>query len=133
LVSAQDSKAFGFLTGRAIRAFGATGTSIVTAVGNSTDLLETNAFDGNRRVIDVSGDGIDNSGFDLEIARQDAKSQKIIINGLAIQEDELGLAEYYRNHLIIGPDSFVETANGYADFTRAIRAKLLKELRPNSS
>jgi hypothetical protein len=133
LVSAQDSKAFGFLAGRAIRAFGATGTSIVTAVGKSADLLETNAFDGNRRVIDVSGDGVDNSGFDLEVTRQDAKAQRIIINGLAIQEDELGLAQYFQDHLIIGPDSFVETANGYADFARAIRAKLLKELRPNSS
>jgi hypothetical protein len=133
LISAQDSKAFGFLTGRANRRFGATSTSIVTAVSASVDLLETNIFDGTRRVIDVSGDGIDNSGLDLEIVRQDAKAQKIIINGLAIQEDELGLAKYYNDHLIIGPDSFVETANGYADFTRAIRAKLLKELRPNSS
>jgi hypothetical protein len=133
LVTAQDAKAFGFITGRAIRAFGATSTSIVTAVSKSAELLESNAFDGNRRVIDVSGDGIDNSGFELEIARQDVNAQRIIINGLAIQEDELGLADYYRDHLIVGPDSFVETAEGYADFTRAIRAKLLKELRPNSS
>jgi hypothetical protein len=129
LVSAQD----GFLAGRAHRAFGATNTSIVTAISNSAQLLETNDFDGTRRVIDVSGDGTDNSGFDLEAARQDAKAQKIVINGLAIQEDELGLAQYFYDYMIVGPDSFVETADGYADFARAIRAKLLRELQPNSS
>jgi hypothetical protein len=133
LLSAQDAKAFGFLTGRANRAFGATSTSIVTAISNSAALLETNAFDGTRRVIDLSGDGKDNSGFDLEVARQNAKARKIIINGLAIQEDETALAQYFHDNMIIGPDSFVETADGYEDFARAIRAKLLRELQPNSS
>jgi hypothetical protein len=133
LVSSQDAKAFGFLTGRAHRAFGATNTSIVTAISKSAHLLNTNDFDGTRRVIDVSGDGTDNSGFDLETARQNAKAQKIIINGLAIQEDERRLAQYFHDYMIIGPDSFVETADGYADFARAIRAKLLRELQPNSS
>ncbi len=133
LLTAQDAKALGFLTGRANRAFGATNTSIVTAISKSVTLLEHNAFDGNRRVIDVSGDGIDNSGLDLEHARQGAKAKAIVINGLAIQEDELGLAQYFEDEMIIGVDCFVETADGYKDFARAIRAKLLKELRPNSS
>jgi hypothetical protein len=133
LESAQDAKAFGFLTSRANRAFSATTTSIVTAISNSTALLETNAFDGTRRVIDVSGDGMDNSGLDLEAARQNAKARRIIINGLAIQEDEAALAQYFHDAMIIGPDSFVETADGYEDFARAIRAKLLRELQPNSS
>jgi Protein of unknown function (DUF1194) len=131
--TSQDAKAFGFLTSRANRAFGATNTSIVTAISKSVALLEHNSFDGNRRVIDIAGDGIDNSGLDLKGARQEAKARYIVINGLAIQEDELGLAQYFKDEVIIGVDCFVETADGYSDFARAIRAKLLKELRPNSS
>ena len=43
------------------------------------------------------------------------------------------LDRYYASRVIIGPDSFVEPARDFEDYVRAIRAKLLKELRPLAS
>ena len=49
----------------------------------------------------------------------------ITINGLAVAND---LGEYYRTHVIGGAGSFVVTATDYADFARAIRIKLIREI-----
>ncbi|MGQ0485867.1 MAG: DUF1194 domain-containing protein, partial [Hyphomicrobiales bacterium] len=40
---------------------------------------------------------------------------------------------YYRDRVITGAGSFVEPARGFEDFARAIREKLLRELRPLES
>jgi hypothetical protein len=66
LETARDSKAFGFRIGLARRWMWASATSIATAIADGTDLIETNDFDGFRKIIDVSGDGEDNAGADLE-------------------------------------------------------------------
>ena len=70
---------------------------------------------------------------DLEAARQARGQRGIIINGLPIMADSPDLDHYYRDHVIIGADSFVEPARDFEDYTRAIRDKLLKELRPLAS
>jgi Protein of unknown function (DUF1194) len=131
--SARDAKAFGFMIGRSYRFIGATSTSIVTAIGDGIAILEANTFDGQRKVIDVSGDGEDNSGMSLEQARIEAKAAGVTINGLAIEADEGGLTEYYRDNVIQGADAFVERADDFEDFARAIKIKLLRELRPLGS
>ncbi len=133
LESARDSKAFGFRIGLIRRWMRASATSIATALDDSTALIETNEFDGQRRIIDVSGDGPDNGGGDLEAARQRANAARIVVNGLPIMADQEGLDVYYRDHVIIGPDSFIEPARDFEDYIRAIREKLLKELRPLAS
>ena len=133
LESARDSKAFGFRIGLIRRWMRASATSIATAIDDSTALIETNAFDGQRRVIDVSGDGPDNAGGDLEAARQRADALRIVINGLPIMADQDGLDVYYRDNVIIGPDAFIEPARDFEDYIRAIREKLLRELRPLAS
>ena len=38
------------------------------------------------------------------------------------------LHHYFRNHVIAGPGAFVETAGDYADYHRAIKRKLLREI-----
>jgi hypothetical protein len=131
--SARDAKAFGFLVGRTYRFIGATSTSIVTAIENGVTMMESNGFDGQRKVIDISGDGEDNSNLSLPAARNYASRNGVIINGLAIEADEGHLATYYENNVIQGVDSFVEQANDFEDFARAIRIKLLRELRPLGS
>ncbi len=131
--TARDAKALGFLIGRSYRFIGATSTSIVTAIEDGVALLENNAFDGQRKVIDISGDGEDNSGLSLENARGEAQAAGVTINGLAIEADEGGLAEYYENKVIRGADSFVEKANDFKDFAAAMKRKLLRELRPLGS
>lgn len=133
LGSARDARAFGFRISRARRAFMASTTSIATAIGHGVEIIEANGFAGERRVIDVSGDGVDNGGQDLDRARDAALAGGIVVNGLPIDADGLGLADYYRSKVIIGNESFVEPASGFADYARAIREKLIRELRPLGS
>ena len=133
LESARDSKAFGFRIGLVRRWMRASATSIASGITDSAALIATNEFDGYRKVIDISGDGEDNGGRDLEAARQAAKAQGIVINGLPIMADMPDLDRYYHDHVIIGVDSFVEPARDFEDYIRAIREKLLKELRPLAS
>lgn len=133
LVSGRDAKAFGYLSGRITRWHRASETSIGTAIADSMEALETNDFDGHRRIIDISGDGADNSSADLAGARAAARANGIIINGLPIEQEDGELTAYYREHVIAGPGSFTETAKGFDDFARAIKEKLLRELRPLDS
>lgn len=131
--SARDAKAFGFRVGLIRRWSRASATSIATAIDDSRVMIETNDYDGFRKVIDVSGDGPDNSDADIEAARQKARAAGIVVNGLPIMADESNLDIYYRDNVIIGPDSFIEPAIDFEDYVRAIREKLLRELRPLAS
>lgn len=133
LETARDSKAFGFRIGLARRWMWASATSIATAITDGAALIEGNEFDGFRKIIDISGDGEDNAGAGLESARQAAKARGIVINGLPIMADSPDLDRYYQTYVIIGLDSFIEPARDFDDYVRAIREKLLKELRPVAS
>jgi len=114
--SPREAKAFGFRIGRARRAFLASSTSIATAILHG-----------------VSGDGVDNGGLDLDAARDAALNAGIVVNGLPIDADNAQLADYYRGQVIIGTDCFIERAAGFDDYARAIREKLIRELRPLGS
>ena len=131
--SARDAKAFGFRVGLIRRWMRASSTSIATGIDDSLTLINTNEFEGQRKVIDVSGDGPNNSGVDLEAARLAARASGITVNGLAIESEDNDLRDYYVNNVIVGADSFVEPARGFKDFARAIKEKLLQELRPLGS
>ena len=131
--NARDAKAFGFRMSLVRRWMRASSTSIATGINDSAALIKTNQFEGLRKVIDVSGDGPENSGADLEAARKDALASGITVNGLSIEAEDRGLQKYYLEHVIIGADSFVEPAQGFKDFARAIKEKLLRELRPLES
>jgi hypothetical protein len=133
LASSRDAKAFGFRIGRARRAFQASSTSIATAISHGLQVLDENTYAGERRVIDVSGDGTDNGGLDLDAARDLALNSGVVVNGLPIDADGAGLASYYRDKVIIGTDSFIEPAVDFEDYARAIREKLIRELRPLGS
>jgi len=80
------------------------------------------------RVIDVSGDGRTSAGPAAAAARDAAVAAGITVNGLAIVNEEPDLEAFYRDNVRGGPDAFVIHARDYEDFTRAIRAKLLREL-----
>lgn len=81
-----------------------------------------------RRVIDVSGDGVNNDGFPPRLAYDAFPFDGLTVNGLAIAGSEPEIAAYYRAHLPHGPGAFVEVAADYADYARAMRRKLLREL-----
>lgn len=105
-----------------------------TAIGNAlraaSHALAGNSFDGTLAKIDVSGDGRANEGLRPDLLRDDAVAAGITINGLAILTDDSGVADWYREHVVGGPDAFVMVARDYDDFTEAIRRKLLRELMP---
>ncbi len=133
IAGARDAKAFGYLIGLVRRWHHASSTSIGTAIRDGARLLEGNAFEGQRRVIDISGDGPDNSGFDLAALRESTVRAGITINGLPIEGEEKALGRYYEEKVIGGPEAFVEKARDFEDFARAIKVKLLQELRPLQS
>ncbi len=80
-----------------------------------------------RRVIDVSGDGASNEGIAPENVRDLLEQSEILVNGLAIEGSEDGLTAYYREHVIHGPGAFVITADGFEDYPKQIKRKLLRE------
>ncbi len=133
LENARDAKAFGFRIGLIRRWMRASSTSIATAINDAVVLIAGNEFDGQRLVIDVSGDGPDNGSADLDAARRRAQAAGITVNGLAIEAEDKSLRVYYRDRVITGADAFVEPADGFADFARAIKEKLVRELRPLDS
>jgi len=133
LENTRDAKAFGFRIGLIRRWMRASSTSIATAIDDAVAIIASNEFDGQRLVIDVSGDGPDNGSADLDAARGNARMAGITVNGLAIEAEDKTLHDYYRHHVIVGADSFVEPARGFEDFARAIKEKLLRELRPLES
>jgi Protein of unknown function (DUF1194) len=110
-------------------------TSISGAIGFSRRVLGEAPWEAARRVIDVSGDGVNNSGPPPERARDSAVAEGITINGLPILGDRpahgpggVPLDGYYRESVIGGPGAFVVVAEGFESFGLAVRRKLVREV-----
>ncbi|WP_448187648.1 DUF1194 domain-containing protein [Azospirillum sp. sgz301742] len=112
-------------------------TSISMALTAASGLFEGSAYEGTRRVIDVSGDGPNNSGPPLLPVRDALVAKGITINGLPIVNDRPNpwggepprdLDQYYRNNVIGGPGAFIVVADGFDAFAQAILTKLLLEI-----
>ncbi len=104
-------------------------TAIAPAIAFAWRMIETNDFEGGRKTIDVSGDGSANVGPDPDEVRDAAVAAGLTINGLAILNEQPDLADYYREFVTGGTGSFVIEARSYSDFARAMRIKLLEEIR----
>jgi hypothetical protein len=113
------------------------GTSISGAIDYSRILLAASPFLGTRRVIDVSGDGANNRGRAVTLARDEAVIHDgISINGLPILALEPDLDRYYYDNVIGGPGAFMVPARNYDTFAEAILKKLITEVAgaaPNKS
>lgn len=106
-------------------------TSISGALDYSTGLFAGNGFEGDRKVIDVSGDGENNNdapGRPLVAARGSALASGITINGLTIGSP--ALQGYYNAQVKGGPDAFVMGVSSFDAFGDAIKAKLIEEIAP---
>jgi Protein of unknown function (DUF1194) len=111
-------------------------TSISGAINFAMPLFDQNPYRGLRRVIDVSGDGPNNSGAPVTGARDEALAKGIIINGLPIMVKEPSssmtdienLDFYYEDCVIGGPGAFVVTIKDREKFKEAIRTKLVLEV-----
>jgi hypothetical protein len=83
-----------------------------------------------RHVLDVSGDGRHNAGRAPGPVRDLAVQAGIVVNGLAILNEEPDLLDHYVAEVIGGPGSFAMTCADYPDFADAIMRKLRRELAP---
>lgn len=111
---------------------GSGGTSISNAVAFGTKLLEHNGFQAEKKVIDISGDGPNNAGAPVEVARNNAVASGIVINGLPIlihpTETPEGIDRYYAGCVTGGAGSFVLPIHAASEFVTAIRRKLILEV-----
>jgi hypothetical protein len=111
-------------------------TSISGAINFAMPLFDADPYHGTRRVIDISGDGPNNDGQPVTIARDAALAKGIVINGLPIMVKEPSYSTmdidnldfYYEDCVIGGPGSFVVTIKDREKFREAIRDKLLLEV-----
>lgn len=103
--------------------------AIGDAVDHATKLIATAPWPAREKVIDVSGDAPDmRSIHPIAAARRAAAAQGITVNALAIEGGRPGLSRTYEETVIAGDGAFVMTADSRADFARAIRAKLIREI-----
>ncbi len=133
------ARRFGDLLVEAQRSF-ADRTSISGGIDFAAAQFERAPFKAARRTIDVSGDGTNNAGRDVQLARDAAVDRGITINGLVILSTRQapwniehtnppgGLEQYYRNNVIGGPGAFVLVAEDFNSFGRAIVRKLIAEI-----
>ena len=98
-------------------------------------LMDTNAHDGWRRVIDFSGDSANNwSGPSIAEARDKVLAAGVTINALPILRPDDpgrahgGLEAIYEAQIIGGPGAFVVTAEDRDSFARAVKRKLILEI-----
>jgi hypothetical protein len=107
------------------------GTSISGAVDHAMLLFPQSPFKGERRVIDVSGDGANNAGRSMTRSRDEAVNADVTINGLPILAFEPYLDEYYRDYVIGGPGAFMIVAKDFETFGEAILKKMIIEIAAN--
>ena len=104
------------------------GTSISGAVLYALERFDRSPMPGVRRVIDISGDGANNSGRPIAEVRDEAVAAGVTINGLPILWVEPGLAEHYRDEVIGGHGAFMIAIDDYEGFAEAIQRKLVSEI-----
>jgi hypothetical protein len=103
-------------------------TALASAIEVSAAWTHANGYQGERVVIDISGDGRSNEGGSPAAARATANRAGITINGLAILNEEPQLAGYYIAGVVGGPGAFLLTAADFEDFAVAMRRKLYFEI-----
>jgi len=111
-------------------------TSISGALRFAKPLFDNSGYRGLRRVIDVSGDGANNSGPLVVPTRDDVLASGITINGLPIMLKRASYATldieqldiYYEDCVIGGPGAFVIPIREREKFIEATRTKLVLEI-----
>ena len=111
-------------------------TSISGAMEFALPLFDDSGYRGIRRVIDISGDGVNNQGTLVTEARDKVLAAGITINGLPIMlkrprwstMDIESLDVYFEDCVIGGPGAFVVPVRERDKFKEAIRRKLLLEI-----
>ncbi|MFH5924968.1 DUF1194 domain-containing protein [Roseomonas xinghualingensis] len=133
--SAQEAQAWADQLDRAPRT-ALSWTSISGGLDFSLRTLMESPFESVRRVVDVSGDGVNNSGPPVEQVRDRLVAEGITINGLPIMNDRptfgrpspVPLDHYFRDSVIGGAGAFLIAAEDFTAFGNAVRRKLVREI-----
>lgn len=108
------------------------GTSIAAAIRHGAGMVAASPYRAWRSVIDISGDGPNNSGPPVAPARDAAVAAGITVNGLPIlirPSATYGpLDRYYGVCVTGGPGAFVLPVSAAGEFATAIRRKLIMEV-----
>jgi hypothetical protein len=113
-------------------------TSISGALRYALGVFDSPQLVGDRRTINVSGDGPNNAGSSLLPIREQVLRQGITINGLPIILDPTAvyggsLADYYQDCVIGGPGAFILTVTALDQFATATKRKLVLEIASASA
>ena len=110
-------------------------TSISHALLVSAEEIEANGWLGQRRVIDISGDGPNNQGEPVAPVRDLIVQAGIVINGLPLMINDgrrgfgiRDLDRYYEDCVTGGPGSFVIAVHEWGQFADAVERKLFTEI-----
>ena len=132
---AAAAKAFGRKVVGLERWYCPGGNAVADALAFAAQSIETNGFEGTRRVIDISGDGPNTLGGTLTEIRDAVNTLGSTINGLVIDRPDIpDLFEYFTRYVIGGQGAFAIKADDRRTFAKAIFKKLLAEIagRPPS-
>ena len=124
---AADADEFGRIVMSTGRDLAQGGTSVSTALIYASALFSS-APSAERRTIDISSDGRNNSGPPVSPVRDRVVAQGITINALTILNEWPTLDIYYDRNVAGGPDYFVMPADDYQAYGDAIYRKLLREI-----
>lgn len=103
-------------------------TSLGYALGFAAVFMQQAPPSCARKVIDIAGDGVNNDGFPPSSAYRAFDFTNVTVNGLVIRGADPDPVEYYAREVVRGPGSFLELAEGYADYAQAMRRKLIREV-----
>jgi len=134
IAGAADARVFGDALRTAPRA--AWGyNSISEAIAYSAELIRGNAFESDRKVIDVSGDGPQIGGRPLDLIRDAVVAEGVTINALVVANRGVvsrysgeALEDHYRNDVIGGIGAFVVVADDEKGFTQTLLGKMIREI-----
>lgn len=139
IADTESARSFGGKLVELPRSFSGS-TSISHAIDFAVIQLERAPFKSERRVIDISGDGTNNSGRPVSDARDEALAKGITINGLVIltplsesfrpehTNPPGGLEKYFQDNVIGGFGAFTVVAETHEAFGRALTKKLIAEI-----
>ncbi|MEL7257144.1 MAG: DUF1194 domain-containing protein [Pseudomonadota bacterium] len=102
-------------------------TSMGPALGFGASLLQR-APSCTRKVIDVSGDGVNNYRYGPREAYKHFPLKDVTVNGLVILGEDANVLAYYGAEVLHGPGAFLVVANGFEEFREAMTKKLYREI-----
>jgi hypothetical protein len=115
-------------------------TSISAAIDYSIERIAMAPAQADKRIIDISGDGTNNSGRPVTEARDQAVASGVTVNGLAIINTQAnpgyafhtqppgGLPKYYEENVIGGPGAFLMQVENFDTFAESMTRKLVTEI-----